>query len=97
MKYRQTRELQVSRSQEILAEFYKLRREQKESVRRAWQLFKRDPFHPSLGSHEIHELSARAKHTIYAAVIEGNLRVIFRIDGSWLTTLDVGTYRIYRA
>ena len=77
--------------------FYKLRREQKESVRRACQLFKRDPFHPSLGSHEIHELSATAKHTIYAAVIEGNLRVIFRIDGSWLTTLDVGTHRIYRA
>jgi len=40
--------------------FYKLRPEQKESVRRSWQLFKGDPFHPSLGSHEIHELSARA-------------------------------------
>jgi hypothetical protein len=51
--------------------FYKLRPEQKESIRRAWQVFKSDPFHPSLGgSHEIHELSARAKHTIYAAVIE---------------------------
>ena len=48
--------------------FYKLRPEQKESIRRARQVFKRDPFHPSLGSHEIHELSARAKHTIYAAV-----------------------------
>src|SRR5437773_8243097 len=66
--------------------FYNLRREQKESVRRAWQLFKRDPFHRSLGSHEIHELSARAKHTIYAAVMEGDLRVIFRID--WLVVDD---------
>jgi hypothetical protein len=97
MKRRRTRELQVSRSREILAEFYKLRREQKESVRRSWQLFKGDPFHPSLGSHEIHELSARAKHTIYAAVIEADLRVIFRIDGSWVTTLDVGSHRMYRA
>jgi hypothetical protein len=97
MKRRQTRELQVSRSREILAEFYKLRREQKESVRRSWQLFKGDPFHPSLGSHEILELSARAKHTIYAAVIEADLRVIFRIDGSWVTTLDVGSHRVYRA
>ncbi|PYK17802.1 MAG: hypothetical protein DME55_08855 [Verrucomicrobia bacterium] len=44
--------------------FYKLRPEQKKSVRRVWQVFKSDPFHPSLGSHEIHELSARAKHTI---------------------------------
>ena len=94
---RTTRELQVSRSREILAEFLKLRPEQKESLRRSWQLFKGDPFHPSLGSHEIHELSARAKHTIYAAVIEADLRVIFRIDGSWVTTLDVGSHRIYRA
>src|SRR5437588_3447418 len=97
MKRRRTRELQVSRSREILAEFYKLRREQKESVRRSWQLFKGDPFHPSLGSHEIHELSARAKHTIYAAVIEADLRVIFRIDGPWVTTLDVGSHRMYQA
>ncbi len=97
MKRRRTRELQVSRSREILAEFYKLRPEQKGSVRRSWQLFKGDPFNPSLGSHEIHELSAGARHTIYAAVIEPDLRVIFRIDGSWVTALDVGTHRIYRA
>lgn len=76
--------------------FYKLRDQQKESVRRAWQIFKRDPFHSSLDSHEIHELSARAKHTIYAAVVESDLRVIFRVDGSWVTTLDVGTHKIYR-
>jgi hypothetical protein len=97
MKRRRTRELQVPRGREILAELYKLRPEQKESIRRAWQVFKGDPFHPSLGSHEIHELSARAKHTIYAAVIDADLRVIFRIDGSWVTTLDVGKHRVYRA
>jgi hypothetical protein len=77
--------------------FYALRSEQKESVRRAWQVFKHDPFHPSLGSHEIRELSARAKHTMYSAVIEADLRVIFRIDGPWVTSLDVGTHKIYRA
>lgn len=76
--------------------FYRLRSEQKHAVRRAWEIFKRDPFHPSLGSHEIHELSARAKHTIYSAVIESDLRIIFRIDGSWVTTLDVGTHKMYR-
>ena len=76
--------------------FYALRSEQKESVRRAWQIFTRDPFHPSLGSHEIHELSARARHTIYSTVIEADLRVIFRIDGSWVTSLDVGMHKIYR-
>ena len=77
--------------------FYKLGSDQKESIRRAWEVFKRDPFHPSLKSHEIHELSARAKHTIYGAVIELDLRIIFRIDGSWITTLDVGTHKIYRS
>jgi mRNA-degrading endonuclease YafQ of YafQ-DinJ toxin-antitoxin module len=76
--------------------FYKLSLEQKESVRRAWQTFKRDPFHPSFRSHEIHELSARAKHTIYSAVIESDLRVIFRIDDRWVTSLDVGSHKIYR-
>jgi hypothetical protein len=76
--------------------FYKLSDDQKRAVRRAWSMFKRDPFHRQLRSHEIHELSARAKHTIYSAVIAANLRVIFRIDGSWVTTLDVGTHRVYR-
>jgi mRNA-degrading endonuclease YafQ of YafQ-DinJ toxin-antitoxin module len=61
------------------------------------EIFKRDPFHPSLGAHEIHELSARAKHTIYSAGVEADLRVIFRIDDAWVTTLDVGTHKIYRA
>jgi mRNA-degrading endonuclease YafQ of YafQ-DinJ toxin-antitoxin module len=77
-------------------DFYRLNPSQKESVRRAWQTFKSDPFHPSLGTHEIHELSAKARHTIYSVVIEGDLRVIFRIDGPWVTTLDVGTHKLYR-
>jgi hypothetical protein len=75
--------------------FYRLSAAQKESVRRAWVIFKIDPFHPRLGTHEIHELSARANHTIYSVVIESDLRVIFRIDGAWVTSLDVGTHRIY--
>jgi len=44
--------------------FYRLSRPEKDSVRRVWAIFKTDPFHPTLGTHEIHELSARAKHTI---------------------------------
>ena len=62
--------------------FHRLDASQKASVRQAWSVFKTDPFHPSLGTHEIHALSARAKHTIYGVVIEADLRVIFRIDGS---------------
>ena len=76
--------------------FYRLSDSQKTSVRRAWNLFKSDPFHPILGPHEIHRLSALAKHTIYSAVVEGDLRVVFRIDGDWVTTLDVGTHKLYR-
>jgi hypothetical protein len=76
--------------------FYALRPEQKDSVRHAWKTFQLDPFHPSLGSHEIRALSARAKHTVYSVVIDADLRVIFRIDGSWVTSLDVGTHKLYR-
>ena len=77
-------------------DFYRLNASQKASVRQAWQIFKSDPFHPSLRTHEIHELSAKARHTIYSATIEEDLRVIFRIDGRWVTTLDVGTHKLYR-
>jgi hypothetical protein len=63
--------------------FYRLSDSQKASVREAWVVFKSDPFHPSLEAHEIHTLSAEAGHTIYTTVIEGDLRVLFRIDGSW--------------
>ena len=34
--------------------FYRLSAAQKQSVRRAWETFKKDPFDPALGSHEIH-------------------------------------------
>ena len=77
--------------------FYRLSPKQKASVRQAWETFKSDPFHPTLQSHEIRVLSAKANHTIYSAVIKSDLRVIFRIDGSWVTTLDVGTHKLYRA
>lgn len=76
--------------------FYRLSASQKESVRTAWAVFKTDPFHPALRSHEIRVLSAKAGHTIYSAVIESDLRILFRIDGDWVTTLDVGTHKLYR-
>ena len=78
--------------------FYALPNYQKELVREKWQIFKVDPFEPSLGTHQIRRLSALAKHTIYSVVIEknGNLRVLFRIDGGVVTTLDVGTHDLYQ-
>jgi mRNA-degrading endonuclease YafQ of YafQ-DinJ toxin-antitoxin module len=76
-------------------EFYDLPAAQKESVREKWKIFHENPFHPSLGTHKIHALSGLAGHTIYAVVIEKDLRVIFRIDADVVTTLDIGTHDVY--
>ena len=76
--------------------FHELPNKQKEVVREKWQLFKADPFYPSLGTHKIHKLSAVAKHTIYSVVIESNLRILFRIDGEIINTFDLGTHDLYQ-
>jgi hypothetical protein len=57
--------------------FYRLSGPQKESVRAAWLIFKRDPFDPRLGTHRISSLSAQYKKTIYSVVIEADLRIVF--------------------
>lgn len=61
------------------SDFYALTPQQKESVRRAWLIFKRDPFHPSLRSHEIRELSAKAKHTIYIGHNSDSVKLAVRM------------------
>jgi hypothetical protein len=40
------------------ADFYALSDSQKESVRRAWKIFRQNPFDARLGTHKIHRLSA---------------------------------------
>lgn len=76
--------------------FYDLRGAQKESVRRAWLIFKEDPFDPRLRAHKIHRLSNFYHRTIYAAVIEADLRILFYIDAETVWTVDVGTHDLYR-
>lgn len=44
--------------------FYQLTPEQKEPARRAWQIFKINPFDPRLGAHKIHRLSALYRRTV---------------------------------
>jgi hypothetical protein len=56
--------------------FYGLSDSQKESVRRAWTIFKQDPFDACLGTHKIHRLSAHYGKTIYSVVSEDDLRVL---------------------
>ncbi|MBI3876084.1 MAG: hypothetical protein HY300_09050 [Verrucomicrobia bacterium] len=76
--------------------FYRLSPAQKESVRKAWQIFKEDPFDPRLRTHKIQRLSARYGRTIYAVEIEGDLRSTFFLDGETVVSLVVGTHDIYK-
>lgn len=76
--------------------YRKLTAAQQQLARQAWQIFKRNPFDPRLGSHKIHSLSARAKETVYSAIVDGDLRVIFVLRGNVVYTLDIGTHALYR-
>jgi hypothetical protein len=83
-------------SEDFWASFYALSSPQKERVRQVWQIFKANPFDARLRTHKIHRLSARYGTTIYSVVVEGNLRVLFHLQGNVVTTLDVGTHDVYR-
>ena len=76
--------------------FYDLSPGQKESTRRAWKIFKENPFDPRLRTHKIHRLSAQYSRTIYATEIEGDLRAVFFINGDTVVTVDLGTHDIYK-
>lgn len=88
MKYRATRQFWES--------FYALPASEKESTRRAWKIFKENPFDPRLHPHKIHRLSARFGRIIYAVKIEADLRVVFYLDDDLVVTVDIGTHEIYR-
>ena len=74
----------------------KLSREQRQSARRAFSVFKKDPFDPRLRTHKIHNLSARAGRTIYSVWVEADLRAVFYLEGDMVMSLDIGTHAIYR-
>ncbi len=76
--------------------FYKLPPLQKESSRRAWRIFRVNPFDPRLAAHKIHRLSALMRRTVYAVVVEGDLRVVFYLDGNEVVTFNIGTHDIYK-
>jgi hypothetical protein len=89
MKYR------YRAAEKFWTSFYRLAPQQKESCRKAWQIFKENPFDPRLCSHRIHRLSARYGRTICAAAIEDDLRLLFYLEGETITSLIVGTHDIY--
>jgi hypothetical protein len=83
-------------TQRFWESFYGLTSSQKDSARRAWKIFKENPFDPRLRPHKIHKLSAYYGRTIYAAVVEGDLRAVFYVDGDLVVTVDIGTHDIYK-
>ena len=60
---------------------------QKDSARRAFAIFKDDPFDARLHAHKIHALPARFGRTTHSARAEGDLRVVFYLDGD-IVVLD---------
>ncbi len=76
--------------------FYTLNSAQKESTRRAWLIFKSNPFDFRLRTHKIHRLSAHYGRIIYAVEIEGDLRAVFFIKDDCVITVDIGTHDIYK-
>ncbi len=76
--------------------FYALPASQKASTRTAWAIFKQNPFDPRLRTHKIHGLSASFKTTVFAVVIEGDLRAAFYIKGDIVFTFAIGTHDIYK-
>jgi mRNA-degrading endonuclease YafQ of YafQ-DinJ toxin-antitoxin module len=68
---------------------------QKASAKKAFALFKNDPFDPRLKTHKIQHLSSVYKKTIYSVRIEGDLRSIFFLEGESVISLDIGNHAIY--
>lgn len=91
MKYR------FGATQRFWEKFEALPARQKASVNSAWKIFKENPFDPRLRSHKIHRLSSQYRRTIYAAEIEGDLRVLFCIEDDRVVTMDVGSHDVYRS
>lgn len=75
----------------------KLTPPQKIAAKKAYAVFKQNPFDPRLRPHKIHRLSAEYGVTIYAVCIEGDLRAVFYVDGDTVWSVDIGTHAIYRA
>jgi hypothetical protein len=76
--------------------FYDLSSSQKDSTRRAWKIFRENPFDPRLRTHKIYKLSSLYGKTIYAVDIEGDLRSTFYVEGNWIVSVDIGTHDIYK-
>ncbi len=89
-------EIPLPRGGAVLDQFLSVVSRPKESARRAWNIFKEEPFDPRLRTHKILRLSANYGRTIYAVEIESNLRLLFYLDGETVVSLIIGTHDIYK-
>ena len=69
---------------------------QQASARAAFKIFQANPFDPRLRAHKINSPSAYYGKTVYAVVIEGDLRAVFYVEGDLVFTVDIGKHAIYR-
>jgi hypothetical protein len=90
MKYR------YRASERFWTSFYRLAPAQKDLCRKAWKIFKENPFDHRLRAHKIQRLSAFYDRPIYAAEIEADLRLLFYLEGDSVVSLVVGTHDIYK-
>jgi hypothetical protein len=79
--------LKFKASETFWTKFYALSAEQKESAREKWEIFKVNPFDPRLRTHKIARLTAILGKAVFAADIEGDLRVTFYKDGDLIHTI----------
>jgi hypothetical protein len=75
--------------------FYDLTSHQKESARRAWKIFKQNPFDPRLRIHKIHRLGPLRSHYLHSGDRSRPARYFF-VDADLVVTVDVGTHEIYK-
>jgi mRNA-degrading endonuclease YafQ of YafQ-DinJ toxin-antitoxin module len=76
--------------------FTKLPEKQQASAKAVFKIFEANPFDPRLRAHKIKSLSACYGKTIYAVVIEGDLRAVFYLEGEVIFTVDIGGHALYR-
>ena len=66
------------------------------SAKKAFTIFKVDPFDSRLRTHKIHGVSARLGRTIYSVWVEKDLRALFYLEKDIAVSIDIGTHRMYR-
>ena len=76
--------------------FHALTAAQKDLTREKFRIFRENPFDPRLRPHKIQSLSSLFKRTVHAVTIEGDLRVVFYLEGDLVVTFNIGTHDVYK-